>query len=313
MPERPRPGHDDGSADGEKPELAVVVVAFGAPGELDRCLRGVGDAYRVLVVDNSSSPEVAEVARRHNATYRDSGANLGFAAGVNRALDALGPIRADVLLLNPDAVIAAADVGRLQRRLRAAPDLACVAPAQRHPSGTEIVVRWPFAAPTGAWREAVGLAGRRQRWDFVIGSVLLLRFEALADVGRFDERFFLYGEEADWERRAVGRGWRIGFCPEIRAVHVGAATETDDVRHQLRFHAGVEVHVRKWHGRIGWRSYQLATVLTALRRGLRGGRDARHRSFRLAGLYARGPLSSARRAGVLRGGDPSPEIVRPPQ
>jgi GT2 family glycosyltransferase len=293
------------------PGLVVVVVAFGAPAELERCLAGIGGAYPVLVVDNSSSSDVADVARRGGATYRDSGANLGFAAAVNRALDELGPASGDVLLLNPDAAIAASDVDTLQRRLRSEPDLACVAPAQRHPTGTEVVVRWPFATPIGAWREAIGIAGRRARWDFVIGSVLLLRIEAVADVGRLDEQFFLYGEEADWERRAVGRGWRIGFCPEVTALHVGAATETDEARHQLRFHAGVELHVRKWHGRIGWRSYQLATVLTALRRSLRGGRDARSRSLRLAGLYARGPLHLAGRAGALGGGAPFSEEAEP--
>lgn len=294
MPDGPPP------ASGDLPGLAVVVVAFGAPAALERCLAGIGDRYQVLVVDNSSSHEVAEVARRAGATYRDSGANLGFAAAVNRALDVLGPACGDVLLLNPDAVIAAADVETLQRRLRAAADLACVAPSQRRPSGGEVAVRWPFATPTGAWREAAGLAGRHQRWDFVIGSVLLLRAEALADVGRLDERFFLYGEEADWERRAVGRGWRIGFCPEVGALHAGAGTETDEVRHELRFHAGVELHVRKWHGRAGWRSYQLATVLTALRRAPRDGKDARRRSLRLAALYAQGPVALARRAGALR-------------
>ena len=39
---------------------------------------------------------------------------------------------------------------------------------------------------------------------FVIGAVLLLRWEALREVGMFDERFFLYAEETDWQRRAAG-------------------------------------------------------------------------------------------------------------
>lgn len=306
MPEGP-PHLREAERSAAMPEVAVVVVAYGAPGELERCLDGLGDGYQVLVIDNSSSPAVAEVVHRAGAAYRDSGANLGFATAVNRALDALGPDPGDVLLLNPDAVVTADAVAELQRRLRAAPDLACAAPAQCHPSGAEVRVPWPFATPAGAWREAVGLSRRGRPWGFVIGSVLLLRSEALADVGRFDERFFLYGEEADWERRAVGRGWRIGFFPEIRALHVGAATETDETRHQLRFHAGVELHVRKWHGRLGWRSYQLATVLTALRRALFGSAASRCSSLWLARLYALGPLARARRAGVLRRSGPSSE------
>ena len=49
-------------------------------------------------------------------------------------------------------------------------------------------------------------------WGYVIASVLLVRGEALVDVGGFDEGFFLYAEEADWERRATRRGWTVSYC-----------------------------------------------------------------------------------------------------
>ena len=96
----------------------------------------------------------------------------------------------------------------LQARLLAEPDLASVAPVQVDESGHPARVEWPFPTPANAWREAIGL-GRRQRGSrFVIGSVLLLRAEALAQVGGFDERFFLYAEETDWAYRAHLLGWR---------------------------------------------------------------------------------------------------------
>ena len=40
----------------------------------------------------------------------------------------------------------------------------------------------------------------------------------------FDERFFLYAEETDWQRRAVKNGWTIGFVPEVTGTHIGAGT-----------------------------------------------------------------------------------------
>lgn len=282
------------------PALTVVVVAYGAPAHLARCLGAIGGAFPVLVVDNSSSTDVAEVASRAGASYHDPGRNLGFAAGVNLALTQIDLRAGDVLLLNPDAVVDASQIRDLQAALRSAPAAACAAPAQRHPGpGTEVRVRWPFATPGRAWAEAVGLARLRQGWDFVIGSVLLVRGAALRDVGGFDEGFFLYGEEADWEHRALQRHWRIMYCPEIIALHEGSATDADPSRHELRFHAGVERYVRKWHGRLGWRSYQLASVLTALRRSLRRSPEARRASLRLAVLYSRGPYAAASRAGVI--------------
>ncbi len=129
--------------------------------------------------------------------------------------------------------------------------------------------------------------------------MLLVRGEALVDVGGLDEGFFLYAEEADWERRATRRGWRVAYCEEASAVHAGAATDPDPARRQVRFHAGVETYVRKWHGTWGWHSYQAATVLTALRRAVPARGERRRASVRLARLYASGPVRTARQQAMI--------------
>ena len=109
-----------------------------------------------------------------------------------------------MLLLNPDAVIEAPSIRVLHSRLQQDPTLAAVAPAQREPTdGTQARVGWPFPTPSGAWVEAAGLGRLRHRVDFLIGSVLLVSDRALTDVGGFDDRFFLYAEESDWQRRAA--------------------------------------------------------------------------------------------------------------
>ena len=90
--------------------------------------------------------------------------------------------------------------------------------------GSVARVEWPFPTPAGSWVEAVGLGSLRRRVDFLIGAVLLIRSEALDDVGPFDEEFFLYAEEIDWQRRARTRGWQVALCREVTATHVGAGT-----------------------------------------------------------------------------------------
>ena len=87
------------------PSVHVVVVAYHAADQLERCLAGLGRQVPVTVIDNSSSFQVSHVAMRHGARYIDSGANLGFAAGVNVALRRLADDAADILLVNPDAVV----------------------------------------------------------------------------------------------------------------------------------------------------------------------------------------------------------------
>ncbi len=174
--------------------------------------------------------------------------------------------------------------------------MACAAPAQRRPgSERPSPVVWPFPTATRAWVEALGLGRRLRGWGYVIASVLLVRGTALLDVGGFDEGFFLYAEEADWERRATRRGWTVAYCPEVSALHVGAGTDPDPGRREMRFHAGVETYMRKWHGPLGWHSYRLATVLTALRRAVPARGGQRRASLRLARLYSAGPCRLARR------------------
>ncbi len=280
--------------------VTVLVVAYGDPTALEACLRSVGDAYRLVVVDNASSPETRAVAGHHGALYLDPGENLGFASAVNLGLAALAIPETDVLLLNPDALVDPPAVEALRRVLSAEPGTACVAPRQHRPgSPAPSPVCWPFPTPWRAWKEAVGLGRFRPGWDYVTASVLLVRGEALVDLGGFDEGFFLYAEEADWERRATHRGWRVSYCPEADATHVGGATDVQPDRREGRFHAGVERYVRKWSGRLGWRSYQTATVLTALRRAATHRGPRRRASLALARLYARGPYRTALQRGIV--------------
>lgn len=268
--------------------VQVVVVAYGAPDHLARCLAPLR-SDRVLVVDNSSRADVAQVCADAGVRYVDPGRNGGFGAGVNIAL-AQRDSDCDVLLLNPDAVITDAGIDELQRRLLAEPDLASVGPAQVDEQGRPARVGWPLPSPAGAWRTALGLDRLLPpRDDYVIGSVLLLRAEAVAQVGRFDERFFLYAEETDWAKRALMLGWRHTVVPQVRATHAGAATSTDTGLRDAHFHAAQETFHRKHFGRSGWALARSANILGAAARSviLRGdrGADARERMLR----YLRGP------------------------
>ncbi len=284
------------------PALDVVVVAYGAPDALAGALAPLADVCPLLVVDNSSSPLVEVVAKRAGAQYVDPGANLGFAAAVNLGLSRLRDPARDVLLLNPDARIDPAALGCLHRELIAHPDVACVAPVQHAPGSREPSrARWPWHTPAGAWAEAIGLARRRldsPRY-FLGGAVLLLRKSALAEVGTFDERFFLYCEDEDWQRRAGQRGWRVLLCGDVEAEHGGGGTQADVAGQQLRLHAALERFVRKWYGPAGWAVYRSGTLFGLLLRLIVLRRTRRTTTVRLARLYVSGPDRAARRAGAV--------------
>jgi GT2 family glycosyltransferase len=293
--------------------LVVVIVAYGAPELLADCLAALEGKHRVIVVDNSSSARVRSVVDAAGASYRNPGRNLGFAAGVNLVLEELALPDTDVLLLNPDATIVPSSIARLRARLEECPRLACVGPRERQPcSGVEQRVAWPFPTLLGGLIEAIGFSSLRRGTDSISGAVLLLRGEALVEIGGFDERFFLYYEDIDWERRASRLGWGTAICDGAWATHIGAATDSDQVRHELRVRAAEERYVRKHYGCLGWMSYRLVEVVGAIGRAivLKGAR--RRVAAKRAWAYARGPDLLACKAGAVPPPVPRvPDLSRP--
>lgn len=275
-------------------EPAVVVVAYGAPDLLDDALRCLGDGHDVVVVDNAASPLCADIVSRHAAVYLRSPRNVGFAVAVNVGSAAVGPGR-DILLLNPDAQIHWPAVLALQAGLHESGHRrAAVAPRLFRPDGSPEPTTWPFPTPLLNWRGAIGMVGSPDpRAIFLSGAVLLLSGEALSDVGPFDERFFLYAEEADWQQRAVRKRWTVRCIPDVMALHHGAATSGDGEVRDLLFHAAAERYVRKWFGGWGWQVFRVGATLSALRRVLWPGMlDAgtRRAQLRVARLYVKGPV-----------------------
>jgi GT2 family glycosyltransferase len=278
----------------ERPVHAVV-VAFHAAEQLARCVSGLERQVPVIIVDNSSSTEVASVAARYGAAYVDSGMNRGFAAGVNIALTRLAEAEVDVLLLNPDAVIRPIAISQLARFMRCPEHerVAAVAPCLLGPADSEQRVIWPSPSPARMWADALGLGGLPARRTFVVGAVLLLRREAIDDVGLFDERFFLYAEEADWQRRARERGWASAVCLDAVAGHMGAGTTTNPRRRETLFQAAQETYIRKWYGSTGWWVYRVAACLGAGARALMLTGDRRKEAAHRTLLYFRGPRRCA--------------------
>ncbi|HEY0188902.1 MAG TPA: glycosyltransferase [Cellulomonas sp.] len=293
-------------APGDPADVEVVVVAYGAAGLLAEALAPVAGRLPVTVVDNSGEPAVRAVAEAAGVRYLDPGANLGFGSAVDVVLhDRLRP-GADLLLLNPDARIDVAGVHALHRSLHASDRVAAMGPEQVDESGLPARVIWPFPSPAGVWRQEAGLGVPGTSQGFVIGSVLLLRAEALAEVGDFDQAFFLYSEETDWQRRAHDLGWRSAVAHDVLAVHVGGGTSSDPTRRETHFHAAQERYFRKHHGAAGWAAVRLAVALGSVPRSALPGDRGRSARLRLR-LYLTGPLRAERAFGDPRAPRTAPD------
>jgi len=113
--------------------------------------------------------------------------------------------------------------------------------------------------------------------DWVSGACMLVRRDAFDRVGGFDERFFLYWEDADLCRRLRGAGWRVRYQPAARVVHlVGRSSRTNASLAIRAFHRSAylyyvtHVHPSRWHP-ARWAAF----ALLALRCGWRLARRQR--------------------------------------
>ncbi len=71
----------------------------------------------------------------------------------------------------------------------------------------------------GWWRHDVG-----RRVDWAVGAALLMRRDALNDIGGFDDRFFMYAEDLEWAWRAHTKAYETWFEPAALVRHVGNAS-----------------------------------------------------------------------------------------
>jgi N-acetylglucosaminyl-diphospho-decaprenol L-rhamnosyltransferase len=257
-------------------QIDAVIVSYNSRSSLRGCvepLAAISDVT-VFVVDNASPddplPSIADLEVEALRAPRNGGFSYGCNLGAARG-------RAPyVLFLNPDARIDARSLGALRDVLERDPAAGVVGPRTLDSNGIllptqrrEPRLRSTFGQAvfahrlvrSAAWTdelvtepEAYGRAGRP---DWLSGSCLLVRREALEAIGGFDEGFFLYCEDTDVCRRLRDAGWGVRYEPAATAHHAGGASLP---RHRLlAVHALSRVHYARKH-----RGRAAAIVETAL-------------------------------------------------
>lgn len=277
--------------------VAVVYVNFNTRDETIESIRSVLETTRrpleVVVVDNGSEDGSATAIRERfpQATVIEAGDNLGFAAGVN-----LGVGRSEspwVLLLNPDTIVLDGAVDAIVSFAESHPAHGLYGGRTLRPDGT--------TDPSSCWGRmslwsltsfALGLTTlfKRSRifdpeslgrWErdsvrevpVITGCLLLTSRRAWEALGGMDERFFLYGEDADFSARAIRAGMRPVIVPDATIVHtVGGSTTSSGRKMSIVMAGKVTVLLTSWPpvaARVGVALLQTGAGLRALPAWLR--------------------------------------------
>ena len=223
-------------------DLAVVVVSTNEAKWLTACLSSVYEhagpiSLEVVVADNESTDGTRElVASGFPDALVVTCRNRGFGHANNRGAEASDARY--VLFLNPDTEILEGTLAGLVDGLAARPDVGVVGVRQVLPDGQLDPTIRRFSTATRWFFEALGSErfpfkaswlGEREldmrvyeqdfECDWVSGSFMLVRREALQGAGFWDERFFIYSEETDLCLRIKQAGWEVRHLPDLTILH----------------------------------------------------------------------------------------------
>lgn len=264
------------SANTSRPNVSVIIVNYNAGNMLSKVVNLLlcsPSVNKVIIVDNRSKDHsMDEMKRLADSQSRliniYNTKNLGFAAACNIGIAADGE-NDYLLFLNPDCLVGKEALGTLLAYMKLSPHVGMAGPLVLNPDGTE-QAGGRRAIPT-PWRCLVqffGLYRLRDRYprlfsDFLLhqqplpdspieveaisGSCMLVRRDALLDVGQLDDGYFLHCEDLDFCMRIRQRGWKIMFVPEARVVHhQGACSKRRPIFVEYHKHKGMMRFYRKF-------------------------------------------------------------------
>jgi GT2 family glycosyltransferase len=229
-------------------DLSIIIVNWNTRDLLYRCIQDIyhyagGLQYEILVVDNASSddsvamvqrefPQVKVIQNRENGGFSKAN-NIGIRQAQGRYY----------LLLNTDAFVHPGALETMVRFMDDHPEAGAGGCRLYYEDGSlqRSCTSFPTLA-TELW-QALWLDRLLPRsqvfgkywmsyWDFndiravdsIMGAFMVLRREAIDEVGLLDEGYFMYSEEVDLCYRLKKAGWTVLFTPQAKATHIWGGT-----------------------------------------------------------------------------------------
>lgn len=224
-------------------KLSIVILNYKTRELLRQCLRGLqGPAlsfsYEIIVVDNNSGDGSVDMVKERfpHVLVISAPTNGGFARGMN-----LGLKRAQgeyLLLLNTDIIILDDALERMIQFLDKELSVGLLGPKLLNPDRsvqyscmqfpawyTPVFRRTPLGATSFGEKHLKDYLlkdwdhASNKEVDWLLGGFMIVRAKALAEVGYFDERFFLYMEDVDLCRRFWEKRWKVVYFSDAQIIH----------------------------------------------------------------------------------------------
>jgi hypothetical protein len=285
-------------------DLSVIIISYNTRELLAQCLQSVAESAgvelrvelssqpepssrltEVLVVDNASSDGSAEMVRDRFPWVRliQNQQNVGFAAANNQAIrKSRGRY---LLLLNSDARLRPNAVQTMWALVEKNGAIGIVGPTLLNSDGSFQASHNRFPTLRSCAVSLLGLSRlvygphfpsanpevshTPREVDWIGGACLLVRRQAIEQVGPLDEAFFMYAEEMDWCYRMHQAGWLVYHHPGAEVFHVGgASSDLTHPRQLARRWSSLMVYWNKNHGPVSAGILRLLVAVLGLVRAV---------------------------------------------
>ena len=247
-------------------DISIIAVTFNTKRVVLDCLASIFEtikemSFEVWVVDNNSTDGTVEAIREQypGVNIIPNKENLGFAAANNQAFRQMNGRYA--LLLNTDTVLTSGAVKELYDFMEANPEagMACGQLLNQDGSKQNSIANFPTLLTLSCNETVLRIlmpkrfpSKRREyvsplKVDSCIGACLIVRKEAMDDIGFFDERYFFFLEETDWAYRMRLGSWGVYFVPRAEIFHAQGKTVGNSLNSRIMFYRSRYIFLKKWH------------------------------------------------------------------
>jgi N-acetylglucosaminyl-diphospho-decaprenol L-rhamnosyltransferase len=264
--------------------ITVIIVNFNTCDLLRACIESVlyEAPDEVIVVDNASTDRSSDMmeAKFPSIRLQKNETNIGYGAAANQAIATCTTNY--VLLLNSDTFLHQGTIKALTTYMDRNPHVAVLGPRLLDASGKHQPSCLPFPTPGDIFIDVshlsnvIGLIpyvrdhylrtwshGEARSVPWVLGAALLIRRMAFEQVGGFNEKFFMYYEEADLCFRLAKDGWYIHFAPIACISHNGgASTKLLQKEMIVQFYASLAVFYKYHYSR--FRMVELVVLVNCI-------------------------------------------------
>ena len=211
-------------------DVSIITINFNGLSDTCALMETIpfNDNLEVIVVDNASQNQETDIISKRFPQVKviRSPQNLGFAGGNNLGIKAA---RGKYLFfINNDTIFKEFNVQALIDRLESSPEIAIVCPKIRFAWGNHPIQYAGYTPLSNITvrNQAIGF-GEEDHGQYDIahptpyahGAAMLIKREALENVGLMPECFFLYYEELDWSMMFTRAGYEIWYDPACTVYH----------------------------------------------------------------------------------------------